>query len=96
MAPPTSVVITASPRREWVVALEQLAKRGVRVVVVLVDGSSFGGFFDTQEVVEQAQLAGLPSYVIRQGDDLAFALSHRYGGAGVVPGAQMAQVGATA
>ena len=90
------VVITASPRTEWVVALEQLAKRGARVVVVLVDGSSFGGFFNTQEVADQAHLAGLPSYVIRQGDDLPIALSHKYGGGGVAPGAEVAQVGAIA
>ena len=71
------VVITSSPRAEWVTALTELAKRGVRVVVVLVDANSFGGFRNTLDIADPLHLAGLPTYVVRKGDDLAAALSNK-------------------
>ena len=71
------IVITPSPREDWVIALRELARRGVRVVVVLVDGSSFGGSLNTLDAVEPLYRAGLPSYVVKKGDDMAVALSRR-------------------
>ncbi|MBM3945221.1 MAG: DUF58 domain-containing protein, partial [SAR202 cluster bacterium] len=41
----TLVVITASPREEWVTVLHELLRRRVRVAAILLDGRSFGGFF---------------------------------------------------
>lgn len=85
------IVVTASPHEDWVLALGQLAKRGVRVVVALVDGSSFGGFLDTREVLEPLYLAGIPTYLVRQGDDLPAALSRRYTGNGVAAAAEVSE-----
>jgi len=76
------VVITPSPRAEWVAALVELSKRGVRVVVVLVDGSSFGGFLNTLDAQDNLYLAGIPAYVVKKGDDIPAALSRRFAGGG--------------
>ena len=72
------VVITSSHRMEWVTALKQVARRRVRVVVILLDGKSFGGMFDSTSVVPELYYAGIPSYVVRQGDSIPVALSRSY------------------
>ena len=52
------IVITPSPSEDWVIALRELARRGVKVVVVLVDGGSFGGSLNTLDAVEPLYDAG--------------------------------------
>ena len=69
------IVITPSNRPDWVVALRELMRRRVRVAVVLLDGASFGGFFNTVDVVPHLYLAGIPPYLVRKGDDIPVALS---------------------
>ena len=71
------VVITSSPRSEWATALRQLVRRGVKVAVVLLDANSFGGFRNTLDVIDQLAIEGLPTYVVRQGDDISAALSNK-------------------
>ena len=71
------VVITSSPQAEWATALGQLVKRGVRVVVVLVDSISFGGFRNTLDALDHLYLLGLPTYVVRKGNDIQAALSNK-------------------
>ncbi len=77
----TVLVITSSPRVEWVTALRELTRRGVKVVVILVDAASFGSSIETLEVEEQVRAAGLPSYTVRKGDDIPMVMSRRDGGA---------------
>ncbi len=79
----TLVVVTSSPRPDWAAALEQLARRRVKVAAVLVDGQSFGGFFDSRESLPHLESAGIPTYVVASGDDIPTALSstHRAVGA---------------
>ena len=72
------VVITSSHHPEWVTALKELTRRRVRVAVVLLDGMSFGGMFDTMQLVSELYLAGIPPYVVRQGDDIPVALSRTF------------------
>ena len=74
----TLVVITSSPRPEWVWALRQLSQRRVRVVAVLIDGSSFGGFFDSREALPPLEAVGIPTYVVASGDYLPEALSRTH------------------
>ena len=80
----TLVVVTSSPRPEWVGALEQLARRRVKVAAVLVDGSSFGGFFNSLQSLPNLESAGIPTYVVSSGDDIPTTLSQMHRGAGVV------------
>ena len=72
------IVITPSNRPDWVTALRELMRRRVRVAVVLIDGASFDGFFNTADVVPRLYLAGIPPYLIRKGDDIPVALSRVY------------------
>ncbi|CAI8009527.1 hypothetical protein GBAR_LOCUS6378 [Geodia barretti] len=72
------IVITPSNRPDWVVALRELMRRRVRVAVVLLDGASFGGFFNTVDVVPHLYLAGIPPYLVQKGDDIPVALSRVY------------------
>ena len=69
------VVITSSHRPEWVTALRVLQRRRVRVAVILLDARSFGGIYDTMEVLPELIDGGIPHYIVRQGDDLSRALS---------------------
>ena len=77
------VIITPSHRRDWVAAVRELTRRRVRVAVVLVDGASFGGFFNTLEVIPDLVDIGLLPYVVRKGDNLSVALSQLYTTPGV-------------
>ena len=72
------IVITPSNRPEWVTALRELMRRRVRVAVVLLDGASFDGFFNTVDVVPHLYLAGIPPYLVRKGDEIPVALSRVY------------------
>ena len=70
------VVITPSPRPEWVRVMRELARRRVKAAAVLVDGSSFGGFFDTLDTLGELYAAGIPTYVVRKGDHIPSALAN--------------------
>ena len=70
------VIITSSHRAGWIDALKELIRRRVRVAIVLLDGASFGGIFNTLDIVPELYAAGIPPYVVRRGDDIPVALSH--------------------
>ena len=72
------VVITSSHLTDWVVALRELNKRRVRVAVVFVDSRSFGGYFETDPVLESLQLEGIVTYLVRKGDHMPTSLSNPY------------------
>ncbi len=71
----TVIVITSSPRPSWVAALRELTRRGVRVVVVLVDAASFGSAIQTLDVLEDVVETGMPVYVVGKGEDIPSALA---------------------
>ena len=71
----TLIVITSSHRPAWIAALHELTRRRVRVAVILLDGGSFGGIFDSLEIVPELYAQGVPPYVVRKGDDIPIALS---------------------
>jgi uncharacterized protein (DUF58 family) len=71
----TVIAITPSAREEWIVQAHRLIRRGLRVVVVLIDAGSFGGRPGAQQAAAQLTLAGIPAYVVHKGDDLQVALA---------------------
>ena len=71
------VVITPSPRKEWAMALTELAARGVRLGVVLMNAVSFGGTHETSANLDQLSRLGIPTYEISKGDDISAALNRR-------------------
>ena len=72
------VVVTSSHLTEWVIALRELSKRKVRVAVIYVDSRSFGGYFDTDPVLEALEHEGVVTYLVRKGDHMPTSLSNAY------------------
>ncbi len=73
----TIIVVTASPDEQWSYTARQLTKRGLRVVTVLVDGKSFGGWANPTPLASLLEGNGLAVYTVRNGDNLVNALSVR-------------------
>lgn len=71
----TVIVITSSPDKNWVTASRHLEQRGLKVIAVLVAPDSFGGEWGMEEVTAELAAGGTPTHVIREGEDLAEALS---------------------
>lgn len=69
------IVLTSSPRKDWVFALGELIGRGVKTSVILMDTQSFGGQYDTGSNFEHLHSSGIPAYKIRSGDDLVATLN---------------------
>jgi len=69
------LVVTSSTATEWVSVLRELRSRGLSIVVVLVDPTSFGGKQALDEVVMKLASIGIPAYLVRRGDLLSYALS---------------------
>jgi uncharacterized protein (DUF58 family) len=70
------LVITSSASTEWISVLRDLRYRGLSLVVVLVDPTSFGGKQSVDEVIMDLVSVGIPAYVVRRGESLSYALSH--------------------
>jgi uncharacterized protein (DUF58 family) len=73
----TLVAITPSLDRRWVVAARDLRRRGVRIVAIVIDPGSFGGSSDAEEILTELHISRIPTYLVRNGDDIAQALSHQ-------------------
>jgi hypothetical protein len=73
----TLVVITPSLDTTWVAASRDLARRGVRLVAVVIDPQSFGGQGRAETTIAELQASRVPAYLVRNGDDLASALSRQ-------------------
>ena len=71
----TLVLVTASTDSSWVSPVQALVQRGVRVAVVLVDPSTFGGEGSPLLLYGELTASDILTYVVAQGDDLSFALS---------------------
>jgi uncharacterized protein (DUF58 family) len=71
----TLIVVTATTREAWVTSAQQLTRRGLRVVTVLIDPESFGGVRSAAPLATMLQAIGTGAYLIRNGDDIGYALS---------------------
>lgn len=78
----TIIVVTPSTQEEWPTAARQLARRGLRVVTVLINPNSFGGYRSSDSVLTLLQASGMVAYLVNNGDDLTAVLSqsHKQGG----------------
>ncbi len=71
----TVVLITPATGDEVALTVEQLERRGMRPVVVLLDAASFGGSRGTDRVADHLAILGTPVCRVSNGDDLSVALS---------------------
>jgi uncharacterized protein (DUF58 family) len=69
------LVVTSSTATEWISILQDMRYRGLSIVVVLVDPTSFGGQQSLDEVVMELVSVGIPAYAVHKGDPLPYALS---------------------
>ncbi len=73
----TLILVTADQTEGWVREAHILARRGVRIVAILLDPRSFGGAASAHQTQARLASIGAPTYVVRQGDNLTAVLSQR-------------------
>lgn len=71
----SAVIITPNARPELLLAVDDLQRRYMRPLVVLIDAKSFGGFGGADKLAEQLRARRVPFCLIRCGDDIGQALS---------------------
>jgi uncharacterized protein (DUF58 family) len=74
----TIVLITPSTSREVAMVVDFLIQRGMKPIVILLDGLSFGGPPGTDKLAESIKLLGTPYRVVRKDEDLSAALANGY------------------
>jgi uncharacterized protein (DUF58 family) len=72
----TLVLITPSSERDWIRFAQDARRRGLHLVVVLVDASSFGIRTEFSTVTAELAASGITAFTIRQGDDFRAALGN--------------------
>ena len=76
----TLIVVTATADDAWVAEVHRLARRGIRVICVLIDPRTFGApQRDVRPLHQMIEAAGAMVYTVQQDDDLTAALSYRTG-----------------
>jgi hypothetical protein len=71
----TVIVVTPNTREEWAVGARQMARRGLRVVTILLNPASFHGVRSAEPLYHLLRGAGQVVYMVNNGDDLTTALS---------------------
>ena len=70
-----AVLVTPSPTEEWVGAVQLLAHRGVRLMVVLLDPATFGAGDNSLLVFSSLVASRIPTFLVKKGDPIDRALS---------------------
>ncbi len=68
------VVVTPSVDIKWIRFVREIKRRGMHTIAVLSDASSFGGYGDARVAAIELRSGGIPTYIVRAGDDLRAAL----------------------
>ena len=71
----TVIIVTPNAQDEWVTAVRQIARRGLRIVAVMVNPESFGGRNSSKRLAPLLQAAGMGTYLVNCDDDLTAVLS---------------------
>ncbi|MBN1318621.1 MAG: DUF58 domain-containing protein [Anaerolineales bacterium] len=66
----TTILITPAATLPIVSMIQRLERRGVRVIVVLIDPSGFGGRHSATSIAAMIRMSGTPTYVVNRGDSL--------------------------
>lgn len=72
----TVIALSPDPNPEWAVALQQLQRRGVNSVAIVIDGSTFGRPADYQPLYVELESTGIPTYIVGRSDSIDQALAH--------------------
>jgi len=71
----TIIVVTPTTSDLWATTANQLARRGLRIVTILVNPQSFGGRYSSTPLASVLQAGHMTSYEVQCGDDLTRVLS---------------------
>jgi uncharacterized protein (DUF58 family) len=71
----TVIVITSSIDEEWVQSLIGIVSRHVQCVAVVIEPSTFGSGGSSLFVVSSLAAVGVPTYLVKYGDDISRALA---------------------
>jgi uncharacterized protein (DUF58 family) len=71
----TVVIITPSTDEGWVRSIVELVSRQVRCVAAVVEPSTFNGGDSSLLVISDLAAVGVPTYMIKHGDDISRALN---------------------
>jgi len=71
----TVVVITPSTDERWPQAIMELIARHARVVSIVIEPSTFGSHDSSLMVVSDLAAIGVPTYLVKYGDDIGRALA---------------------
>jgi uncharacterized protein (DUF58 family) len=73
----SALIVTATVWDNWLVAYEDVAQRGVRAAVILLEASTFGSPKPSLMLVGALAAAGVPTYLVKQGEPLDEALAQQ-------------------
>ncbi|HRF97014.1 MAG TPA: hypothetical protein PLZ51_17520, partial [Aggregatilineales bacterium] len=73
----TLIIVTSSADNTWMTEAMLLSKRGIKVLCVLIDASTFGYAPSGEEMAAYLRLVKIPTLVVRRGDDIADALTRQ-------------------
>jgi uncharacterized protein (DUF58 family) len=82
----TLIIVTSSPRETWIAEAQALRRRGLHVVAIMVDPTTFGSVpINFEHLRIKAETAGIHVYSVKLNDDLTAVLSYmptpqRFGG----------------
>lgn len=68
------VVVTPSVELEWIRFVREIKRRGMHTIAVVTDLSTFGAHGDARLAAVELQSGGIPTYIVRAGDDLRAVL----------------------
>lgn len=68
------VIITPSVDVGWIRFVREIKRRGMHTIAAVMDNSSFGGYGDARAAAIELQSGGIPTYIVRAGDDLRIML----------------------
>jgi uncharacterized protein (DUF58 family) len=71
----TVVIISPSVDESWVQSVVQLVARNIRCVAITIEPSTFDGSDSSLMVVSDLAAVGVPTYLVKHGDDINYALS---------------------
>jgi len=74
----TLVLVTPTDQRDWIAAARDIRQRGINVIAVLLESRSFGYPHSNDGLIPELSISGIPTYLVREGDNLAEALARPY------------------
>lgn len=72
-------LITASNSDELIYTVDQLNRRGNKVVMILIDGATFGGNISSNLIKNSLDLRGIPNVLVKSDDDIVSVIEEAIG-----------------